>query len=57
MKDIMARGVSSAEQGVPFFEYNPIDAIDAWKKQFLFQLSRPLDDLGDMLLDTFAGSP
>lgn len=55
MKDIMARECSSAEQGVPSFEYNPIDAIDAGKQQFLFQLSRPLDDLGDMLLDTFAG--
>ncbi len=55
MKEIMARECSSAEQGVPSFEYNPIDARDAGRQQFLFELSRPLDDLADMLLDTFAG--
>lgn len=55
MKEIMARECSSAEQGVPSFEYNPVDARDAGRQQFLFELSRPLDDLGDMLLDTFAG--
>jgi len=55
MKEIMARECSSAEQGVPSFEYNPVDARDAGRQQFLFELSRPLDDLGDMLLDAFAG--
>ena len=55
MKEIMARECSSSEQGVPSFEYNPVDASDAGRQQFLFELSRPLDDLGDMLLETFAG--
>ena len=55
MKEIMARECSSAEQGVPSLEYNTVDARDAGQQQFLFELSRPLDDLGDMLLDTFAG--
>jgi three-Cys-motif partner protein len=55
MKEIMAKECSSSEQGVPSFEYNPVDARDAGQQQFLFQMSRPLDDLADMLLDTFAG--
>ena len=52
MKEIMAGYSSSHEQGVPSFEYNPVH-----DRQFrlLFDLARPLDDLGDMLLDTFAG--
>lgn len=52
MKEIMAGYSSSHEQGVPSFEYNPVH-----DRQFrlLFELARPLDDLGDMLLDTFAG--
>jgi len=55
MKDIMTKECSSCEQGVPSFEYNPVDASDAGQQQLLFELSRPLDDLADMLLDTFAG--
>jgi len=55
MKEIMSKECSSAEQGVPSFEYNPIDAQQAFKQPFLFQLSRPLDDLSDMLLNEFAG--
>ena len=51
MKEIMARESSSAEQGVPSFEYTPA----APDYPFLFELSRPLDDLGDMLLSDFAG--
>ena len=54
MKDIMAKMCSSAEQGVPSFEYNPVDVTNA-KQRLLFQLSRPLDDLADMLLKEFAG--
>lgn len=51
MKEIMAGESSKLEQGVPTFEYNPADAI----YPVLFELSRPLDDLADMLLDDFAG--
>jgi three-Cys-motif partner protein len=51
MKDIMAKESSTLEQGVPSFEYNP--ATQA--QPLLFELSRPLDDLTDMLLDEFAG--
>jgi three-Cys-motif partner protein len=54
MKDIMAKICSSTEQGVPSFEYNPVDANNA-KQRLLFQLSRPLDDLAEMLLKEFAG--
>ncbi|MDJ0555899.1 MAG: three-Cys-motif partner protein TcmP [Microcoleaceae cyanobacterium MO_207.B10] len=51
MKDIMAKESSSSEQGVPIFEYNP-----ATKYQpLLFELSRPLDELENMLLNEFAG--
>ena len=51
MKDIMAKESSTKDQGVAKFEYNPADK----RQPFLFQLTRPLDDLEDMLLDTFAG--
>ncbi len=51
MKGIMAKESSSAEQGVPSFEYNP-----ATKRQpLLFELSRPIDELADDLLSRFAG--
>lgn len=51
MKDIMAKESSGEEQSVPTFEYNP-----AWRKQgLLFELSRPLDDLEEMLLKKYAG--
>lgn len=51
MKDIMARQSSAADQGVPSFNYNPAD------KRFplLFELTRPLDDLGNMLLKDLIG--
>jgi three-Cys-motif partner protein len=55
MKETMARECSTEEQGVPSFEYNPVDARLAGRQQLLFQLSRPLDDLGDLLLAEFAG--
>ena len=51
MKDIMARESSTESQGVPSFEYN----LAIRHQGLLFELSRPLDDLGDMLLDEFAG--
>ena len=51
MKEIMAKESSLHEQGVPSFQYSPAD------KRFplLFELNRPLDDLGEMLLAQFAG--
>jgi three-Cys-motif partner protein len=55
MKEIMARESSRAEQGVPSFEYNPFDAKRTSRQGLLFQLSRPLEDLADMLLNDFAG--
>jgi hypothetical protein len=55
MKEIMAKECSGSEQGVPSFEYNPVDARDAEQQQLLFQLSLPLDDLAEMLLLDFAG--
>ncbi len=51
MKEIMATESSSTLQGVPSFEYSPADAL----QPLLFELSRPLDDLEDMLLTEFAG--
>ncbi len=53
MKDIMARESSSAEQGVPSFDYNPAPTDPQMK--LLFELARPLDDLAGMLLERFAG--
>jgi hypothetical protein len=51
MKDIMAGESSEQEQGVPTFEYSPA----AERFPLLFELSRPLDDLEDMLLSDFDG--
>jgi len=51
MKEIMAKESSGAEQGVPSFEYNPATR----NQPLLLELSRPLDELADMLLDCFAG--
>lgn len=51
MKDVMDKCSSTKEQGVPSFEYSPADA----RQPMLFALSRPLDDLEDMLLEQFAG--
>ncbi len=53
MKDIMSRESTSYTQGVPSFEYNPADFLP--RQTLLFQLSRPLDDLKEDLLDTFRG--
>ncbi len=51
MKEIMARQSSTKEQGVPSFAYCPAEA----RQTLLFELSRPLDDLEEMLLSEFAG--
>jgi three-Cys-motif partner protein len=51
MKEIMAYESSSADQGVPSFEYSPA----SYRQPLLFELSRPLDDLEEMLLTKFAG--
>ena len=52
MKEIMAGESSNAAQGVSSFEYNPAATFE---QPLLFELSRPLDDLADMLLTDFAG--
>lgn len=51
MKDVMARESTSANQGVPSFEYNPVTR----RQPLLFELTRPLDYLADDLVKTFAG--
>ncbi|HYX49404.1 MAG TPA: three-Cys-motif partner protein TcmP, partial [Ktedonobacteraceae bacterium] len=51
MKDIMAKESSVFEQGVPSLTYSPAEE----SMPLLFALSRPLDDLGAMLLREFAG--
>lgn len=51
MKEIMAKESSDAPQGVANFEYNPASI----RQPFLFEHSRPLVDLGDMLLEEFSG--
>jgi len=51
MKDIMAKESTSSQQGVASFAYNPADS----RQPFLFEFARPLDELGDRLLNAFAG--
>jgi three-Cys-motif partner protein len=51
MKEIMAKESSERTQGVPSFEYNPATL----QQPLLFELTRPLDELEVMLLDTFSG--
>jgi three-Cys-motif partner protein len=51
MKEIMAAESSERDQGVGSFVYSPASI----KNPTLFELSRPLDDLEDMLLAEFAG--
>ena len=55
MKEIMAKESSDIQQGVVNFEYVPVDARRAARQMPLFQPPRPLDNLGDMLLQDFAG--
>lgn len=52
MKGIMARHSSTVEQGIASFDFNPVANLQF---RLLFNLSRPLDDLGDMLIEQFAG--
>lgn len=52
MKEIMAKESSEQDQGVPSFTYSPASE----KYPLLFELSRPLDDLEEMLLQSFAGA-
>lgn len=51
MKTVMAKQSSKSEQGVPSFRYCPADE----RYRVLFDLNRPLDDLGELLLETFSG--
>jgi len=51
MKNIMSHESTSDTQGVPSFEYNPADFLP--HQSLLFQLSRPLNDLLENLLETF----
>jgi len=51
MKGIMAKESSEAVEGVPSFEYNP--ALQ--RQPLLFELSRPIDELAEMLLNEYAG--
>ncbi|MCE9525680.1 MAG: three-Cys-motif partner protein TcmP [Planctomycetales bacterium] len=51
MKTVMANASTTVEQGVASFDYNPADN----RQPLLFELARPLDDLEEMLLETFAG--
>ena len=51
MKEIMAKKSSVADQGVPSFIYNPVDE----RYTRLFEFTRPLDDLEEMLLSDFSG--
>ena len=55
MKDIMAKESSSTVQGVASFEYNVVDSQLRAYQPLLFQLSQPIELLGDMLLQEFAG--
>ncbi|HIH97075.1 MAG TPA: three-Cys-motif partner protein TcmP, partial [Thermoplasmata archaeon] len=51
MKSIMAGYSSQSPQGVPSFAYSPATE----RQPLLFELSRPLEDLSEMLLSDFAG--
>jgi len=53
MKEIMAKESTAQEQGVASFEYNPADLLP--KQSLLFQLSRPLGDLGELLKVKYSG--
>ena len=51
MREIMAKESSSKDQGVPSFGFSPADR----RFPLLFELWRPLDELGEMLMTDFAG--
>lgn len=52
MKGIMAKYSTISDQGVPSFEYNPADK----RYPKLFEFTRPLEDLAEMLLYDFRGN-
>jgi len=52
MKGIMSGYSSESPQGVPSFEYS---SVNTKMYPMLFELSRPLDELGEMLLEHFSG--
>lgn len=52
MKGIMANASSTEAQGVPSFTYCPAPSP---AQGLLFELNRPLDELGAMLLDNYGG--
>jgi len=54
MKEIMYNESTDRIDEVASFEYNPRDLLP-FKQGTLFELSRPLDDLQDMLLQQYAG--
>jgi three-Cys-motif partner protein len=51
MKDIMHRESTAADQGVASFAYSPADKT----MPMLFELSRPIDDLRGILLNSYGG--
>lgn len=51
MKSIMHGESSTEDQGVASFAYSPADE----NMPLLFELTRPLSELGGMLLEEFAG--
>ncbi len=53
MKDIMAKESTDSVQGVPSFEYDPMDHQP--QQLPLFGAPSPLDDLAEILLTDFAG--
>jgi three-Cys-motif partner protein len=53
MKDIMGKASSSHEEGVPSFGYAPPISQD--ETPLLFEFARPLEQLGAMLLEEYAG--
>jgi three-Cys-motif partner protein len=52
MKEVMAKASAESNQGVSSFAYFPAASS---KQQLLFDLNRPLDELRDMLLTSYAG--
>lgn len=54
MKDVMAKESSSHDDGVPSFEYNPVDRAGI-KQGLLFKLTRPISELCERLLTDYAG--
>ena len=52
MKEVMAKASSESPQGVASFTFSPAAST---RQKLLFDLNRPLDELGAMLLDEFAG--